>query len=103
MVFTGLPRFFARVHSPFAFSELTQISRRPTPPRLSEMKYSVRPSADKEGCDSHSALFTLGPRFFGFVHSSPILTLSNRSQLPYPWRPTQDVKISLRPSAEMVQ
>src|SRR5688500_5251146 len=102
MVLTGFPAFFARVQSPFSFRLLTQISRRPTPPRRSETKNSVRPSADKEGCDSHSGLFTLDPRFLGSVHSSPMRILSNRSQLPNPCLRTHDVKINFLPSADMV-
>src|SRR5882724_9930597 len=98
----GLPAFFDFVHSPFLFWYVTQMSLRPIPPRRSDTKYNVLPSAESEGCDSQSAEFTFGPRFTGSDQSLPIFLLSNKSQLPYPSRPTHDVKINNRPSAEIV-
>src|SRR6478609_1152841 len=78
------------------------MSLRPMPPRRSDTKYNVRPSAESDGCDSQSAEFTFAPRFFGSDQSLPTFLLSNKSQLPYPSRPTQEVKINNLPSAEIV-
>src|SRR5688500_9996162 len=94
--FTGLPTFTALVHRSWSSSVDIQMSRRPMPARRSETKYNVRPSAERDGCDSHAVLFTLAPRLTGLVQSLPILRLSYRSQLPMmSGRPTHAVKISL--------
>src|SRR5690606_20672166 len=97
------PAFTALVQTPRSSRVLIQMSRLPTPLDRSETKYKVRPSAERDGCDSHCCVFTLRPRFFGVDHESPTFTLSYKSQLPMPSRPEQEVKIKRRPSAEIAQ
>src|SRR5512134_3730330 len=97
------PALMALVQLPFSSKVEIQISLLPILARRSETKYNVRPSAERDGCDSHSFVFTFLPKFFGEVHTSPAFMLSYRSQLPIPSLPEHEVNISLRPSAEMVQ